>query len=345
MLALYQAGVLMFFRQLLVRPDMPLLTAYLAMYHSLFLGILTGYLVGLFISAIAPNQNVAVALVVVVLALQVLFAGAFFPMDAIPGEKQISVVMPTRWTFESFVRITGLGDQLAADPCWTIFNPEDRMRLPDEMVERCSCLGASIFTACTDFPGILSPAVYDETAQAAMELPAPLEPMQPTKIPPPTVISSPTPLPTPTLAPSLTPYPTPRFSTGISEYLQRVQEQEDEYQQIVADQFEQYRLDSLAQHEDFLLSLSDQTDAYLAANQDQADQFANALQAYGDELAGWQKDREPAIKRAEALLSSIFDNFRQVFLGSVLERWLFLGLIQFGLLILLTIALRFKDMI
>jgi hypothetical protein len=83
-LALYQAGVLLFFRQYFVNPNLNSLTAFLAMYITFFLGIMSGYLIGLLISAVAPNQNSAMMLIIVVLVPQFLFAGSLLPLDLIP---------------------------------------------------------------------------------------------------------------------------------------------------------------------------------------------------------------------------------------------------------------------
>jgi hypothetical protein len=83
--------------------------------------------------------------------------------------------------------------------------------------------------------------------------------------------------------------------------------------------------------------------AYIAASQHQADQLAAAMQTYDAELAEWREDREPAIQRAENLFGSLFDNFRQVFIGSVAERWVFLGLMQLGLFLLIMLVLKSKD--
>ena len=160
-LGLYQAVVLLVFRFIFVNPTSFSQTAILALFITFFLGITTGYLLGLLISAIAPNQNFAMLLLIFVMVPQILFTGALLPFDWFPGGVQISVLMPSRWIFESSVRITGLGEELTRDPCWVGYEQNDRFYLSNKTKEGCPCMGASIFTECADFPGILSPVIFN----------------------------------------------------------------------------------------------------------------------------------------------------------------------------------------
>ena len=164
-LAIYQAAVLMAFRIAFVRPVIPSTLDYVAFFVTLFLGSLSGYLVGLTISAIAPNQNSAMLLLITILVPQFLFAGALLPIDVIPGGRPISVVMSSRWVWEGFIKASHMGDKLMDDPCLTGFPKSDRQHLPDEVKDNCPCMGESIFTDCADFPGILSPDFYDDVAK------------------------------------------------------------------------------------------------------------------------------------------------------------------------------------
>ncbi len=93
---------------------------YSAMYITIFLCTLSGYMLGLLISAASPNQNIALFLVVIVLVPQFLFAGALLPRDLIPGGDSISAATSTRWAFEGLVRITGIGENVVEDPCWDL---------------------------------------------------------------------------------------------------------------------------------------------------------------------------------------------------------------------------------
>lgn len=344
-LALYQAVVLLLFRVLFVNPELSGSSAYLALYVTLFLGTLCGYLIGLAISASAPNQNAAMMLIIVVLVPQFLFAGALLPLDLIPGGEQISTIMPTRWSFESFIRIAGLGEQLVNDPCWTGFDKADRLKLPEELKENCPCMGASIFTACADFPGILSPDFYDPAAKQALAQSEPQEPGQPTAYPYPTALPSPTSLPTPTLLPSLTPLPTPENPQDLNTYMDDRAAQGDVYQDLILGQFEQYRLDSQAQGDAYSELRTAQGDEYADLRQAQGDAYAAAMRSYGDERAEWQEAREKAISTAEGVLGAIYDNYQQTFQGSVLYRWFLLVLIMAALSVFVLVFQKRKDVV
>ncbi len=344
-LAMYQAGVLLLFRILFVQPSVPSGAAYFSLYITLFLGTLCGYLIGLAISAAAPNQNSAMMLIIVVLVPQFLFAGALLPLDLIPGGEQISFLMPTRWSFESFMRITGVGEQIAEDPCWISFPKADRLKLPEELKADCPCMGASIFTACADFPGILSEDFYDVNAQAAIANPEPVEPAQPTPYPYPTAYPSPTALPTPTLLPSLTPYPTPSNPRDMDSYMDLREEQGQEYQDSILGQFDGYREDSQEQGAEYSTVRTGQGDQYAALREAQGDEYAAAMTAYGDERAEWQESREKAINSAEAVLGSIYDNFQQAFGGTVVGRWTIMGVIMAALMGLVLVFQKRKDVV
>ncbi|MBN1666839.1 MAG: FHA domain-containing protein [Anaerolineales bacterium] len=344
-LALYQAVVLLLFRVLFVNPELSGSSAYLSLYVTLFLGTLCGYLIGLAISASAPNQNAAMMLIIVVLVPQFLFAGALLPLDLIPGGEQISTIMPTRWSFEAFIRIAGLGEQLVNDPCWTGFDKADRLKLPEELKENCPCMGASIFTACTDFPGILSPDFYDNAARQALVQSEPQEPPQPTAYPYPTALPSPTSLPTPTLLPSLTPLPTPENPQDMATYMDARAAQGDDYQDLILGQFEQYRLDSQAQGEAYSDVRTAQGDEYADLRQTQGDEYSVAMRVYGDDRAEWQEAREKAISSAEGVLGSIYDNYQQTFKGAVFNRWVLLIVIMAALSVFVLVFQKRKDVV
>ncbi|MBW8012773.1 MAG: hypothetical protein FVQ83_16265 [Chloroflexi bacterium] len=102
-------------------------------------------------------------------------------------------------------------------------------------------MGESIFTACANFPGILSPDFFDDAAAFALAAPKPEEPPMPTPFP------YLTPLPTPTQLPSPTPNPTPENPLDMADYMDIQQEQGAEYQDQIMAQMETYRKDREAQ--------------------------------------------------------------------------------------------------
>jgi ABC-type multidrug transport system ATPase subunit len=326
-LALYQAVMLLVFKVLFVRPDLPSASSFLALYFTLFLCTLCGYFIGLAISAAAPNQNAAMLLIILVLVPQFLFAGALLPLDLIPGGEAISVFMPTRWGFEAFVKISGLGDQLAEDTCWGL-DESDRNRLTIEKKLDCPCMGPSIFEKCSEFPGILSPDFYNEVSAAALAIPKLDEPLMPTPLP------SLTPLPTPTQLPSPTPNPTPADPREMGNYMDLQQEQGSAYQDEIMAQMEVYRKDSEVQGEQ-----------YSEMRSAQGDEYQDLMRDYGDERAQWQEDREKAISSAEGIIETIYDNYGRAFTGSVTNRWLIMSGLMVIFIGIVLVAQKRKDVV
>lgn len=342
-LAIYQAAILMAFRIFFVRPSIPTIQDYIALFITLLLGSLSGYLIGLMISAIAPNQNSAMILLITILVPQFLFSGALLPIDVMPGGRPISTVMSSRWIWEGLVKSTHMGDKLIVDPCLAF--EEDRQHLADSIKEDCACMGESIFEDCADFPGILSPDFYDEVAQEKLAINEPAEPPQPTAYPYPTALPSLTPIFTPTPLPSLTPLPTPADPRQMDSYLEDQRSQGQEQQDISMEQFENYRLESQDQGQVYADQMGVQSDEYADIRQEQADEYTSAMQEYGDERADWVKNREKAINSAETLLGSTYDDYGYVFRGSIISRWLASGAIMIIYVFIMVIAQKRKDVV
>jgi len=254
------------------------------------------------------------------------------------------LIMPTRWVFESFVRITKMGDQLTTDPCWQLPKAE-RLQLDESQKTNCPCMGPNIFTQCATFPGILSPDFYDAKAAAALGQPKPVEPPMPTAYPYPTALPSPTSLPTPTLMPSPTPLPTPGDPRDMGIYMDQRQVQGQEYQDSILKQFDQYRLDSQVQGQGYSTLRTEQGDEYAVLRQEQGDQYSTEMRTYGDERAAWQETREKAISSGEALLGTIYDNFGHTLKGGLGQRWLALIAINAFLLVAVLFFQRRKDVV
>lgn len=321
-LALYQAFVFLGLKVLFVDPQLPGPEAYVALFVTLFVGTLSGYLFGLTISAAAPNLNVALLLVIVVLVPQFLFAGALLPLDLIPGGEAISTIASTRWAFEAMVKITGFGDDLVEDPCWgerpkydeegvtgwnTLLNASDE----EKRAAGCTCMGSAIFETCAEFPGILNADYYSEEAQAALGA---AEPAQP---------PTPTPYPTLTPYPSPTPYPTPSDPRELDDYMEGRADQGQEYQE----------------------GRQEQGDEYQALREEQGDEYTDQMTAYGDAKADWQRARERAIQGAEGRLKSIFENYGRAFRGALLARWGAMLGIMAVLIVLIIFFQRRKDVV
>ncbi len=175
LLAVYQTAVFLIFIK--VAGGWPNITEMAPAFFTVFLAIFSSMLLGLLASALSPNQNVTPLILIVFLVPQLIFAG-IIPMSSFgPAGKLISQPMATKWAFESLVTISGLGKDVAQDPCWQL-SKEERDALTDKQKEEmCNCMGANMFTKCS-FPGIRD--YYHSTVEEA----EPAKPVHPGDPPP-----------------------------------------------------------------------------------------------------------------------------------------------------------------
>lgn len=135
LISLYSAGVFTLFMEL--SGYWPPIGQLMAVYGTMVLSILAGMVTGLFISSLTPNQNVTPLILLVFLVPQVLFGGVM-PEKYYNGSvgKVIGTLTTTKWTFQSLVTISNIGECVADNQC---------------RVENCS--GINMFSDC-NFPGI-----------------------------------------------------------------------------------------------------------------------------------------------------------------------------------------------
>jgi len=176
LLAAYQSAVFILTKRLAAGwPDTG--ETIVATFVTLFLATLSGMLLGLLISAVSPNQNVAPLLLVMVLVPQFMFAGALMPLSTFgPAGKFIGYITSTKWGFESLVTISKLGTDVAEDACWQLPKAQ-RDALLEKDKAKCNCMGPNLFTKC-DFPGLAD--LYDP----AVDTPEPAQPKAPGDLPP-----------------------------------------------------------------------------------------------------------------------------------------------------------------
>lgn len=310
-LSAYQSAIFLFAKWFFARPDLQGPGGFPAMYVTIFLCTLSGYMLGLLISAVAPNQNVALFLVVIVLVPQFMFAGGLLPRDLIAGGDIISTGISTRWAFEALVRITGIGDDVVNDPCWQL-TKEERDDLTQEDKDRlgCECMGKNLFAEC-HFPGIRSPDFYTAETQAQLNASEPVKP------------PTPTPLPTLTPYPTPTPLPPPGMMDDQQAYAKKREQQGQEYQDLREAQGEEYRKLVEAQYETYQEDMED----------------------YGEDLREWQSDREKAVRGAEGMIESLYKQYRPAFEGDVNKSWVALVAISGVVLVLTAIFQKRKDVI
>lgn len=154
-------------------------------YITLVLAVMTGMMLGLLASAIAPNAASAPLTMIMLIVPLIVLSGALAPVPP-----AISQVASTRWAFEGLLGIVGVGSDVAADPCWHLDEElRDAMTLDDKAYHQCKCMGVQIFDpqSC-NFPGV------GDYYVAAIDEQPPAEP---------------TPLPDPPPEPDLPPAPEP----------------------------------------------------------------------------------------------------------------------------------------
>jgi ABC-type multidrug transport system ATPase subunit len=169
LVALCQAAVFVCFKVLAIAfPDGGEVIS--GIYVALALATIGGMTLGLLVSALSPNQNVAPLLIVLVLIPQITLGGGLIPLPQLsPPGRLISYITLSRWTFESMATVTGIGRDIAADECISSSGQA-------ESLDSCPCSGPQLFEQC-EVPGIRAeyhPAVAEE---------APEEPQKPGEIP------------------------------------------------------------------------------------------------------------------------------------------------------------------
>ncbi|WP_448534016.1 FHA domain-containing protein [Parathermosynechococcus lividus] len=180
-LALYQAATYLLVTKLAVILPGDWSTT-VAMYITLTLAIFGGMAMGLLVSALAPSQNIVPLLVLMFLVPQIIFSGGIQPVASfgLPGQI-INHLTVIKWPFEAMVKLTGMGDDIANDPCW--LEPEDEREKMTEAMQRdfCLCYGPGLFKTC-NFPGIRAKYVpeVDEPAPPRPESPGdpPSDPLE-----------------------------------------------------------------------------------------------------------------------------------------------------------------------
>ena len=88
--------------------------AFLELYVSLLLMSFVGLMIGLLISALAPNTDRAISVVPIVLIPQIIFSNVVFSLNGTAG-KIISFIMPARWGMQVMGTITHVRDKYAGD--------------------------------------------------------------------------------------------------------------------------------------------------------------------------------------------------------------------------------------
>jgi ABC-type multidrug transport system ATPase subunit len=157
---------------------------FLLMFLSLSLATMAGMMLGLFASALAPNANSAPLIVVLLMLPQIVLGGALVPLP-----EAITAPISTRWAFQAFMGITGVGSDVAADACWQLEEEVQKAMNLSFKDENCQCMGTNALRqeSC-NYPGLgqFYTPMIDQPPPGTCELAEPIEPIRPAEpdIPP-----------------------------------------------------------------------------------------------------------------------------------------------------------------
>jgi hypothetical protein len=82
---------------------------------------------------------------------QIVLSGGLAPLPS-----EITSIASTRWAYQDFTGLTGMGADVAADPCWKLPEQErDLLTLEQKAIFGCKCMGLAIFDSNScNFPGV-----------------------------------------------------------------------------------------------------------------------------------------------------------------------------------------------
>ena len=118
---------------------------------SMMFAVLAGSMSGLLASSISKSPSVAPLLMILLVIPQIVLSGGLAPLPS-----EITSVASTRWAYQDFTGLTGMGADVAADPCWKLTETQrDDMTLEQKEIFGCKCMGLAVFNpdSC-NFPGI-----------------------------------------------------------------------------------------------------------------------------------------------------------------------------------------------
>ena len=241
-------------------------------YVTLFLATLAGMVSGLLASAVAPNASAAPLLMILLIVPQIVLSGALAPVP-----EQVSAIASTRWAFQSFVGISGMGSDVAADPCWQLDESlRDAMTLDDKAANNCRCMGVAIFTpGSCDFPGL------GQYYSPEIDQPAPVEP--------PPLGDRPT-------EPEIPPAPEPPV---------------DQNDQVAMVQY----LNALQDYQDEVTLIQDEFRNQLELYESRADVFQARMEDYQKTRLSYEAARNTAVASAEGMIENVKKEFGWAFVN------------------------------
>jgi len=282
---------------------------FLQVYVTLILAVLTGMMLGLLASALAANAASAPLTLITLIIPLIVLSGALAPVPAI-----VSQIASTRWAFQSLIGITGMGSDVAADPCWQLDKKlRDSMDLDAKTAFQCKCMGVQIFdqNSCS-FPGTGAHYVAEIAQQPPVE-PPPLPPQPPE----PVIPASPKP-------------------------------PADQYNQVQTVQY----LNSLVSYQDNVQNIQDNYRNQMDLYQVQADVYKSEMTKYQEDLAKYSVARISAVNSAEGNIQGTLDAYGWAFVNKkdpsiyipwLIQTWVAQLVIVLVYLIIILILVKRKD--
>ena len=214
----------------------------------------------------------------------IVLSGALAPIPS-----NISQIASTRWTFQSLIGITGMGSDVAADPCWHLDKDlRDSMDLEAKTYFQCKCMGVQVF----DQNSCNFPSAGDYFA-VEIDQSTPLQPA---------------PLPDQPPEPEIPPAPTPPA---------------DKYDQVQTVQY----LNALISYQDNVKNIQDDYRNQMDLYKTMADVYKSQMVKYQTDLANYTIARVAAVKAAEGIIKVISDKYGWAFVNKkdpkIYFPWLF----------------------
>jgi ABC-type multidrug transport system ATPase subunit/pSer/pThr/pTyr-binding forkhead associated (FHA) protein len=278
-------------------------------YATMALATFAGMMMGLFASALSPNQNSVPLIVILLMIPQIVISGALIPLP-----HPVTAIASSRWGFEAFMIITGVGSDVAADTCWKL--PEDQqnaLSMDDKIKAGCRCMGVKALNqkSC-NFPGL--GAYYDP----AIDQPKPQAPT-PVGDPP----AKPT-LPAPPQEPANKNDP-----IAMNNYLEALKVQQANVEKLQSDY--QSKIDDY---------------------QKLVDQYQKDVLAYQEKLGKWEIARNGSVGLAEGIIRRFLEHFdwaivdkqdKALYTETIAKTWGAQGVIILVFFVLILASMKLKD--
>ena len=236
-------------------------------YVTAFLLVMAGMMIGLFVSALAPNANSAPLLLILLIIPQMVLSGALVPLPAVA-----MAAASSSWAFRGVMALTGVGSDVAGDPCWGLTKDARGNLTLDQKNARCKCMGKNALDVSScNFPGL------GKFYNAAVDQADPVQPAAPGPQPPQPPLPS-----APGKPADLTSLPLlQKYLADLSAYNDKVSLIQTKYQQDIADwqkQQEDYKTQLESYQKDFSVLQVKRVIAISAAE--------SSIQLYKDQF-GW----------------------------------------------------------